>query len=179
MNAQDEKYMQVALRLGRRGIGSVEPNPAVGCIIVKGNQIVGRAWHRKFGGPHAEISALEDTNNLGVDPQGSAMYVTLEPCCHHGKTPPCTDAIIRAGCARVVVAAVDPSGHAQGKGIVNRLTGRYDTGSMETWQQLSVAFETTGDTRGASLAIEKGTGLARATVKLWLDDVRLELLESP
>jgi diaminohydroxyphosphoribosylaminopyrimidine deaminase/5-amino-6-(5-phosphoribosylamino)uracil reductase len=117
MNAQDEKYMQVALRLGRRGIGSVEPNPAVGCIIVKGNQIVGRAWHRKFGGPHAEISALEDTNNLGVNPQGSAMYVTLEPCCHHGKTPPCTHAIIQAGCSRVVVATIDPSKHARGKGI--------------------------------------------------------------
>ena len=109
--------MRAALRLARRGIGSVEPNPAVGCVIVKGSQIVGQGWHRKFGGPHAEITALADCGKLGVNPQGSTMYVTLEPCSHQGKTPPCVDAIITAGCARAVVGTVDPSDHARGKGI--------------------------------------------------------------
>jgi diaminohydroxyphosphoribosylaminopyrimidine deaminase/5-amino-6-(5-phosphoribosylamino)uracil reductase len=113
----DEKYMQVALRLARRGIGSVEPNPVVGCIIVKGGQIIGRGWHRKFGGPHAEVNALENCQKNGISPRNAAMYVTLEPCCHHGKTSPCTDAIVEADLAKVVVATLDPSEHAGGKGI--------------------------------------------------------------
>jgi diaminohydroxyphosphoribosylaminopyrimidine deaminase/5-amino-6-(5-phosphoribosylamino)uracil reductase len=117
MNEQDEKYMNVALKLAQRGIGSVEPNPAVGCVIVKGSQIVGKAWHREFGAEHAEISALQDCKTLGVSPRGAAMYVTLEPCCHYGKTPPCVDAISASQLARVVVATIDPSAHASGTGI--------------------------------------------------------------
>lgn len=117
MSEQDEKYMQMALRLAKRGIGSVEPNPAVGCIIIKANQIIGKGWHKKFGGPHAEINALEDCKTLGVNPQGATMYVTLEPCCHVGKTGPCTQAIIDAKLAKVIVATIDPSEHANGKGI--------------------------------------------------------------
>lgn len=113
----DEKYMQTALRLAQRGIGSVEPNPAVGAVIVKANQIIGRGWHKEFGGPHAEITALEDCKKLAVNPQGGTMYVTLEPCCHQGKTAPCTDAIIAAKLAKVVVAAIDPSKHANGAGL--------------------------------------------------------------
>jgi len=113
----DQEYMQMALKLAQRGIGSVEPNPAVGCVIVKGNQIIGKGWHRKFGAPHAEINALEDCKTIGVNPNGATMYVTLEPCCHHGKTPPCTDAIIEAAPARVVVATIDPSAHANGRGL--------------------------------------------------------------
>jgi diaminohydroxyphosphoribosylaminopyrimidine deaminase/5-amino-6-(5-phosphoribosylamino)uracil reductase len=109
--------MRSALRLARRGIGSVEPNPAVGAVIVKGNRIIGKGWHKKFGGPHAEINALEDCEKLGVDPSGAEMYVTLEPCSHHGKTGPCANAIISAGLAKVFVAMIDPSGHAGGKGI--------------------------------------------------------------
>jgi len=109
--------MQTALRLARRGIGSVEPNPAVGAVIVKEGRIVGKGWHKKFGGPHAEINALDDCKSLSVRPKGATMYVTLEPCCHYGKTPPCTDAIIAAGLARIVVATIDPSEHANGKGI--------------------------------------------------------------
>jgi len=105
------------LRLARRGIGSVEPNPAVGAVIVKGNQVIGKGWHKKFGGPHAEINALEDCRKLGIDPRGAEMYVTLEPCSHHGKTGPCTQAIISAGLAKVFVAMIDPSEHAGGKGI--------------------------------------------------------------
>jgi len=114
---QDEKMMRMALRLAQRGIGSVEPNPAVGAVIVKANQIIGSGWHKKFGGPHAEINALEDCKTLGVNPRGAAMYVTLEPCSHQGKTGPCTQAIIEAGLAKVFVATIDPSEHAGGKGI--------------------------------------------------------------
>ena len=117
MTDQDKKYMQMALKLAQRGIGSVEPNPAVGAVLVKANQVVGRGWHRKFGGPHAEINALQDCKTLGVDPRAATMYVSLEPCCHQAKTGPCTEAIIAAGLAKVVVAAIDPSEHANGKGI--------------------------------------------------------------
>ena len=80
MNRQDEQYMQTALKLARRGICSVEPNPPVGCIIVKGNQIAGKGWHKKFGGPHAEINALNDCAKNNISPAGAVMYVTLEPC---------------------------------------------------------------------------------------------------
>jgi diaminohydroxyphosphoribosylaminopyrimidine deaminase/5-amino-6-(5-phosphoribosylamino)uracil reductase len=113
----DEKYMQMALRLAQRGLGSVEPNPAVGCLIVKANQIIGKGWHKKFGGPHAEINALQDCKNIGVNPRGATMFVTLEPCCHQGKTGPCTEEIIAAGLAKIFVATIDPSQHANGKGI--------------------------------------------------------------
>jgi diaminohydroxyphosphoribosylaminopyrimidine deaminase/5-amino-6-(5-phosphoribosylamino)uracil reductase len=117
MCVMGEKFMKLALRLAGRGIGRVEPNPAVGCVIVKDGRIVGRGWHKKFGGPHAEITALEDFRSSGSDPAEAVMYVSLEPCCHQGKTGACTDAIISAGLAKVVVAAVDPSPHASGKGI--------------------------------------------------------------
>jgi diaminohydroxyphosphoribosylaminopyrimidine deaminase/5-amino-6-(5-phosphoribosylamino)uracil reductase len=117
MTAQDEKFMLSALKLAERGIRSVEPNPVVGCVIVKAGQVAGSGYHRKFGGPHAEINALDDCRRLGVKPEGATMYVTLEPCCHIGKTGPCTEAIIEAKPARVVVAIEDPSPHASGKGI--------------------------------------------------------------
>ncbi len=113
----EEKIMNLALRLAGRGIGSVEPNPAVGAVIVKDGQITGKGWHKKFGGPHAEINALENCKSKGSNPEGATLYVTLEPCCHQGKTPPCTDAIIKAGLSEVVVAMVDPSEHAGGRGI--------------------------------------------------------------
>lgn len=115
--SDSQRYMGMALRLARRGIGSVEPNPAVGAVIVKANQIIGKGWHKKFGGPHAEINALKDCKSLGVNPRGAVMYVTLEPCSHEGKTGPCTQAIIEAGLAKVFVAMIDPSEHAGGKGI--------------------------------------------------------------
>jgi diaminohydroxyphosphoribosylaminopyrimidine deaminase/5-amino-6-(5-phosphoribosylamino)uracil reductase len=116
MADNDIKYMNVALKLARRGIGSVEPNPPVGCVIVKANQVVGKGFHKKFGGPHAEINALADCKNLGASPEGAKMYVTLEPCSHHGKTGPCTDAIIAAKIAEVIIAAIDPSQHADASG---------------------------------------------------------------
>ncbi|MHC5060416.1 MAG: bifunctional diaminohydroxyphosphoribosylaminopyrimidine deaminase/5-amino-6-(5-phosphoribosylamino)uracil reductase RibD [Planctomycetota bacterium] len=115
---EDERYMQMALKLAARGFGIVEPNPMVGCVIVKSNQIIGKGFHKKFGGPHAEINAIEDCKNIGTKPAGATMYVTLEPCCHQGKTPPCTEAIIQAAPARVVIAAADPSEHVAGNGII-------------------------------------------------------------
>jgi len=117
MAKNDTRYMRMAISLAGRGIGLVEPNPAVGAVIVKANQIIGRGWHKKFGGPHAEINALADCRALGFNPSAATMYVTLEPCCCRGKTPPCTDAIIAAKLAKVVVAAIDPSEHVKGKGI--------------------------------------------------------------
>ena len=117
MNAQDEKFMRSALKLAEKGIGSVEPNPAVGCVIVKAGQVIGKGYHKKFGGPHAEVNAIEDCRTLGITPEGGTLYVTLEPCCHQGKTGPCTEVIIDAGIARVVAATIDPSAHANGKGV--------------------------------------------------------------
>jgi diaminohydroxyphosphoribosylaminopyrimidine deaminase/5-amino-6-(5-phosphoribosylamino)uracil reductase len=117
VNAQDEKFMQSALKLAEKGISSVEPNPAVGCVIVKAGQLIGKGYHKKFGGPHAEVNAIEDCRTLGLTPEGGTLYVTLESCCHQGKTGPCTEAIIDAKIARVVAATVDPSGHANGKGL--------------------------------------------------------------
>jgi len=130
--------MRSALKLAQRGIGSVEPNPAVGCVIVKAGQVIGKGRHKKFGGVHAEINALEDCKTLGVSPRGATMYVSLEPCCHYAKTPPCTDAIIDAGLAKVVVATIDPSAHANGRGIEQlRNAGiEVQTGVCETQAKL-------------------------------------------
>jgi len=106
--------MNQALKLAQRGVGSVEPNPAVGAVIVKGGQVIGRGWHRKFGGPHAEINALK---NCKKSPRGATMYVTLEPCCHYGKTPPCTKAIIKAGIKKIIAATKDPTKKVNGEGF--------------------------------------------------------------
>ena len=88
----DEDYMRQALRLARCGIGKTSPNPIVGAVIVKGGQIIGKGYHHRYGGKHAEINAIE---NAGGEVAGATLYVTLEPCCYHGKTPPCVEAIIR------------------------------------------------------------------------------------
>ena len=117
MNNTDEKFMQKALKLAARGYGAVEPNPMVGCVIVRDGKIIGQGGHKKFGGPHAEINALANCKTRGSEPRGATMYVTLEPCCHQGKTGPCTDAIIAAGITKVFVAMIDPSPHTNGKGI--------------------------------------------------------------
>src|SRR5277367_16870 len=102
-------FMQLALRLARRGCGATSPNPMVGAVLVKGGKIIGRGWHRRAGLPHAEIEALRDAQAHGHSPKGSTLYVTLEPCCTHGRTPPCTEAIIAAGIKKVVAAATDPN----------------------------------------------------------------------
>ena len=110
----NEKYMCQALALAEKGLGEVEPNPMVGAVLIKNNEIIGTGYHEKFGGSHAEINALK---NCDQSPAGAVMYVTLEPCCHFGKTPPCTEAIIKAKLARVVVAMTDPTEKVSGKGL--------------------------------------------------------------
>ena len=93
------------------------PNPMVGAVLVKGGKIIGRGWHRRAGLPHAEIEALRDAQKRGHNLRGATLYVTLEPCSTHGRTPPCTDAIIAAGIKRVVVGATDPNPKHAGKGF--------------------------------------------------------------
>jgi len=112
--AFDAAAMRRALELARRGLGRVEPNPAVGAVVADGGRILGEGWHERFGGPHAEVHALAEA---GEAARGNTLYVTLEPCCHHGKTPPCTEAIIAAGILRVVVAAGDPHPAVAGGGL--------------------------------------------------------------
>jgi diaminohydroxyphosphoribosylaminopyrimidine deaminase / 5-amino-6-(5-phosphoribosylamino)uracil reductase len=111
----DAQFMRLALRLARRGYGATSPNPMVGAVLVKGGKIIGRGWHRRAGLPHAEIEALRDAQKRGHHPRGATLYVTLEPCCTHGRTPPCTDAIIAAGIKRVVIGATDPNPKHSGK----------------------------------------------------------------
>src|SRR5687768_16016216 len=106
--------MSRALALALRGEGHVEPNPMVGCVLVRDGQIVGEGFHERFGGPHAEVNALAAA---GDQSRGATAYVTLEPCCHHGKTPPCTRALLAAGVKRVVVAVEDPFPQVRGSGI--------------------------------------------------------------
>lgn len=126
----DRWHMTRALALAARGRGSVEPNPLVGCIIAHGAEIVGEGWHRRYGGPHAEVEALAIA---GQRAQGATLYVTLEPCCHFGKTPPCTDAIVQAGIARVVAAQRDPFEQVAGEGESRLLAAgiRYRAGVCE------------------------------------------------
>jgi diaminohydroxyphosphoribosylaminopyrimidine deaminase/5-amino-6-(5-phosphoribosylamino)uracil reductase len=112
-SADDERYMRLALALGRRGLGHTWPNPAVGAVVVKDGMIVGRGWTQPGGRPHAETQALK---RAGKAAEGATIYVSLEPCSHKGKTPPCADAIIRAGIARVVSAIEDPNPEVAGSG---------------------------------------------------------------
>jgi diaminohydroxyphosphoribosylaminopyrimidine deaminase/5-amino-6-(5-phosphoribosylamino)uracil reductase len=111
--ADDARFMALAFTLGRRGLGNAWPNPAVGAVIVRDGVIVGRGWTQSGGRPHAEVEALRHAKKAA---QGATMYVTLEPCSHQGKTPPCADAIIRAGVARVVSALEDPNPEVAGQG---------------------------------------------------------------
>ena len=111
----DAHFMRFALRLARRGYGTTSPNPMVGAVLVKGGKVIGRGWHRRAGGPHAEIEALRDAQKHGHNPRGATLYVTLEPCCTQGRTPPCTDAIIAAGIKRVVIGATDPNPEHAGR----------------------------------------------------------------
>src|ERR1700761_8042133 len=113
LKAADQRFMQLALSLGRRGLGRTWPNPAVGAIIVKDSVIVGRGWTQPGGRPHAEVEALR---RAGEAARGATLYVTLEPCSHFGKSPPCADAVIAAGISRAVVAIEDPNPEVTGQG---------------------------------------------------------------
>lgn len=108
-------WLDAAARAAYRAVGDVEPNPVVGAVVVRDGRVIGLGHHRRFGGLHAEREALADCRRRGEDPRGATVYVTLEPCCHHGKQPPCTEALIEAGVARVVYARRDP-GEASGGG---------------------------------------------------------------
>src|SRR4051794_39533911 len=110
----DLAMMQAALALARRGLGTVWPNPSVGCVIVKDGRVVGRGWTGRGGRPHGETEALR---RAGAAARGATAYVSLEPCCHWGRTPPCTDALIEAGIARVVLPVEDPDPRVSGEGI--------------------------------------------------------------
>src|SRR5438046_3352641 len=129
----DLHAMRAALALARRGLGRVWPNPAVGCVIVEAGRVVGRGWTQPGGRPHAETEALA---RAGEAARGATAYVTLEPCCHWGRTPPCADALIAAGLRRVVVALEDPDPRVAGGGLA-RL-------------------------RAAGIAVETGLGAAEA-----------------
>ena len=113
-SAFDHHMMQLALKLAEKGQMTTYPNPNVGCVITQGDQIVGQGFHRRAGEPHAEVYALREADELA---KGSTVYVTLEPCSHHGRTPPCADALIKAGVQRVVCAMEDPNPQVAGRGI--------------------------------------------------------------
>lgn len=128
--AHDRQMMRQALSLARRGVGRTAPNPAVGCVIVKDGVVVGEGWHRKAGTPHAEVHALREA---GEAARGADVFVTLEPCSHHGRTPPCADALVDAGVARVVAGMVDPNPKVSGRGLARLRTAgvRVETGLLE------------------------------------------------
>ncbi|MFC2067386.1 bifunctional diaminohydroxyphosphoribosylaminopyrimidine deaminase/5-amino-6-(5-phosphoribosylamino)uracil reductase RibD [Chloroflexota bacterium] len=106
--------MKQALRLARRGLGKTSPNPMVGAVIIKDNRIIGKGYHHHFGGKHAEINAIQ---NAGEGVEGATLYVTLEPCCHYGKTPPCVDALIQSKIGKVIIGTIDANPPVNGKGV--------------------------------------------------------------
>lgn len=114
MMNSNERFMKLALKLAQKGEGRTSPNPMVGAVVVKNRKIVGQGYHRALGLPHAEVNALKDAGNKT---RGATLYINLEPCCYFGKTPPCTDAIAKAGIKRVVCAIFDPNPRVRGKGV--------------------------------------------------------------
>lgn len=141
VTSADARYMAEALRLARRGLGRTSPNPAVGAVVVRGGTIVGRGFHRQAGGPHAEVFALREA---GRRARGATLYVTLEPCLHFGRTPPCVDAVLESAVARVVVGTLDPNPRVRGRGIrrLRRFGLAVDVGIREAeCRALNVDFE--------------------------------------
>lgn len=113
----DRTYMSEAIQLAKRGLYTTSPNPRVGCVLVRDGKIIGRGWHQWAGQAHAEINALRDAEKMYGNVRGATAYVTLEPCSHHGKTPPCCDALVAAGITRVVAAMQDPNPLVSGRGL--------------------------------------------------------------
>jgi diaminohydroxyphosphoribosylaminopyrimidine deaminase/5-amino-6-(5-phosphoribosylamino)uracil reductase len=158
--ALDHVHMAHALRLAERGLFATQPNPRVGCVVARGEQIVGAGWHRRAGGPHAEVFALREA---GEAARGATAYVTLEPCAHFGRTPPCADALVAAGVARVVIAAEDPFPRVAGKGIEKlRAAGiAVETGLLrEPARELNIGFFS---------RIERGRPWVRVKLAMSLD----------
>jgi len=112
----DVRHMAHALQLAKRGLYTTDPNPRVGCVVVRDGQVVGEGWHVRAGEPHAEVHALAAA---GLQARGATAYVSLEPCCHHGRTPPCSEALVKAGIARVVAAMPDPNPRVASQGIAD------------------------------------------------------------
>jgi len=183
--AIDHALMARALRLAARGAWTTRPNPMVGCVIARGEHILGEGWHQRAGGPHAEVFALREAGDAA---RGATAYVTLEPCAHHGRTPPCCDALIAAGVARVVCALGDPFDAVDGRGLQRlREAGiTVDTGLMEAaarqqnrgflsriergrpWLRIKLAMSLDGRTALASGESKWITGeAARADVQRW------------
>ncbi len=138
--ADDFQYMARALRLAERGLYTTTPNPRVGCVLVKDGRVVGEGWHERAGGPHAEVAAL---NAAGAQAAGATAYVSLEPCNHHGRTPPCTDALIAAKVSRVVSAMQDPNPKVAGHGIARLAAAGISagTGLLESEaRELNIGF---------------------------------------
>lgn len=129
--ANDHQYMARAIQLAARGMYTTDPNPRVGCVIVKQGQVIGEGWHERAGEAHAEIHALQQA---GENANGATAYVTLEPCCHHGRTPPCSDALVAAQVARVVVAMQDPNPQVAGNGLrqLQEVGIQVEVGLLET-----------------------------------------------
>ena len=147
MAEQDRAHMLRALELAARGLYTTDPNPRVGCVVVRDGRVLGEGWHVRAGEPHAEVLALRAA---GSEARGATVYVTLEPCSHTGRTPPCADALIAAGVARVVCCSVDPNPRVAGAGIArlqsrrNRRVGRVcwrrrRAGSMSVFFRVSSA----------------------------------------
>lgn len=144
--ASDYQHMSRALQIAQRGLYSTDPNPRVGCVIIKDNSVLAEGWHQKAGHPHAEIEALKNAseNNTFADVSGATCYVSLEPCAHHGRTPPCTEALIKAGIRRVVAATIDPNPLVAGKGLqqLNEADIETESGLMEAQaRELNPGFE--------------------------------------
>jgi diaminohydroxyphosphoribosylaminopyrimidine deaminase/5-amino-6-(5-phosphoribosylamino)uracil reductase len=182
---QDSVWMAQALRLAEQGLNRTSPNPRVGCVLVKDEKVIGSGWHQRAGEPHAEVYALCEA---GASARGATAYVTLEPCAHQGKTPPCTDALIAAGVARVVIAVQDPNPLVAGKGIAKlRAAGiAVECGLMEAaarelnvgffarmtrgtpWLRSKIAMSLDGRTALANGVSQWITGeAARQDVQLW------------
>jgi len=158
--AQDSPWMAHALRLAERGLYGTSPNPRVGCVLVAEGKVVGSGWHRRAGEPHAEVLALREACEHA---RGATAYVTLEPCSHHGKTPPCADALIAAGVARVVVAVQDPNPLVAGTGIATLRTAgiSVDCGLLEEQaRELNIGFFT---------RMTRGTPWLRSKIAISLD----------
>jgi len=184
-NAADYAFMARALRLAERGIYSADPNPRVGCVLVRDGEIVGEGWHCRAGESHAEVHALRQA---GERARGADVYVTLEPCCHHGRTPPCSDALIAAGVARVVAATADPNPRVAGEGMrqLTRAGITVETGLLQNeaerlnrgflqrmrggrpWVRCKLAMSLDGRTALANGASQWITGeAARRDVQYW------------
>jgi len=138
----DRAFMARALRLAERGLYTATPNPRVGCVIVRDGEVLGEGWHERAGLPHAEVNALADARARGHDPRGATLYVTLEPCNHTGRTPPCTEALVGAGIGRVVIAMADPNPLAAHGAARLRAAGlRVDLGLLEDdARELNIGF---------------------------------------